>query len=46
MEGFRSALTRFGLVAADEVARYHARNGERDKQNEAFVVNVICDHRF
>ena len=46
MEGFRYAVIMMGLVAAEEVARYYARNGERDKQNEAFVIIVICDHKL
>ena len=32
------------LVAADWVARYYATNGERDKRNEAFVINLFCDY--
>jgi hypothetical protein len=44
MEGFGYAVTRLGLVAADEVARYYATNGERDKQNQAFVINLFRDY--
>jgi hypothetical protein len=44
LEGFRYAFTKLGLVAVDEVARCDATNGERDKQNETFVINLYCDH--
>ena len=44
MEDFRYSFTGLSLVATDEVARCYATNSERDKQNEASVINLYCDY--
>jgi len=45
LEGLMYAFTAFrlGLAKADDDVRYNATNGERNKQDQAFVITSFCD---